>query len=410
MADADPRAFPLRGRRILLGVSGGIAAYKAAELVRGIVKAGGQVRCVMTRAAEEFVTARTLAALSGHRVLTSVFDDAPGEGIDHIRLADECDLLIVAPCTAHVLARLAHGLADDLLSTVALATRAPVLLAPALNVNMWQHAATRENLGRVLSRGAHTVGPEEGELACGWIGAGRMAEPVEIVAAAARVLGPGPLAGRRVLVSAGPTFEPIDPVRYLGNRSSGKMGYALAAVARARGARVDLVSGPVALPDPPGVTVTRVETTAELGAALESRWRQADIVVMSAAVADFRPAQAAAQKLDRRAGAAQLALLANPDLLAGIGEKRRAEGLSRPLLVGFAAETASGAALVERARAKLGAKGCDVVIANDVSGGQVFGQDQSSLVIVDAAGETPAGPAAKVVLAAFIWDRLASLL
>ncbi len=396
----------MRGRRIVLGVTGGIAAYKAPELVRLFVKAGATVRCLMTRAAAEFVTARTLETVSGHRVLQSVFDDSPAAGIDHIHLADETDLFVVAPCTAHTLARLALGLADDLVSTVALATRAPILVAPAMNVNMWEHAATQAHAAALRARGVHFVGPAAGELACGWVGAGRLSEPAEIVAAAAGVLGSGPLAGRHVIVTAGPTHEPVDPVRFLGNRSSGKMGYAIAEAARDLGASVTLVSGPVSLAPPDGVEVVRIQTARELEAALAARWRDADVLVMAAAVADFRPAEAAGTKLDRRAGTPALTLAANPDILAGIGQQRREEGRARPLLVGFAAETRSGDALVARAREKLSAKGCDVVVANDVSGGAVFGQDESRIVVVTADAADPIGPADKRVLATELWHRL----
>ena len=396
----------MHGRRIVLGVSGGIAAYKAPELVRLLVKAGAAVRCLMTRAAAEFVTARTLETVSGHPVLQSVFDDSPAAGIDHIRLADETDLLLIAPCTAHTLARLALGLADDLVSTVALATRAPILVAPAMNVNMWEHAATQANAATLRGRGVHVVGPAAGELACGWVGAGRMSEPAEILAAAASVLGAGPLAGRHVLVTAGPTHEPVDPVRFLGNRSSGKMGYAIAEAARELGATVTLVSGPVALQAPTGMELVRIQTARELEAALASRWRDADVLVMAAAVADFRPTEAAEAKLDRRAGTPALSLAANPDILAGIGRRRREEGRARPLLVGFAAETRSGDALAERARQKLSDKACDVVVANDVSGGAVFGEDSSRIVVVTRDAADPIGPADKRALARELWQRL----
>ncbi len=397
----------MRGRRIVLGVTGGIAAYKTPELVRQLVKAGAEVRCLMTRAAAEFVTARALETVSGHRVLASVFDDSPAAGIDHIRLADEADLFLVAPCTAHTLARLALGLADDLVSTVALATRAPILVAPAMNVNMWEHATTQAHAEALRARGVRFVGPATGELACGWVGAGRMAEPADLVAAAMSVLGAGPLAGRRVLVTAGPTHEPVDPVRFLGNRSSGKMGYAIAEVARDLGAIVTLVSGPVALVAPAGVELVRIQMARELEAALEARWRDTDVLVMAAAVADFRPVEAADQKLDRRAGTPTLVLAANPDILAGIGRHRREEGRARPLLVGFAAETRGGEALVDRARQKLSDKGCDVVVANDVSGGAVFGEDESRIVVVTAEGADPIGPTDKRALARQLWQRLA---
>ena len=401
----------LSGRRIVLGVTGGIAAYKAAELTRLFVKAGAEVRVMMTASAQQFITPLTLQALSQHPVATDTFDltqEASGwsgddeQGatysasgapslrrgpIGHIALADRAELLVIAPATANALAHLAHGLADDLVSTVALACQAPLLIAPAMNVNMWMHAATRANLETLKARGAHVVGPASGELACGWVGAGRMVEPVEIARAAAEVLARSQARdwqGRAVLVTAGPTYEAIDPVRFVGNRSTGKMGFAIARAAARRGARVTLVAGPTALPTPPGVERVDVESARQMAAAVEARAESQALIVMTAAVADYRPADVAAHKLKKEAlgQAPALALTQNPDILAGLGHK--AFSGRRPILVGFAAETDD----VERnAVEKRRKKGCDLLVANDVSeAGSGFGTDTNRVLIVDEAG------------------------
>jgi phosphopantothenoylcysteine decarboxylase/phosphopantothenate--cysteine ligase len=409
-----------RGKRVVLGVTGGIAAYKAAELCRLLDKGGATVRVVMTQAATEFVGPLTFQALSGAPVARTLFDLQEEARIGHIRLADEADLIVVAPATADAIARMAGGLADDLLAAVVLASRAPVLLAPAMNVNMWESPLTQQNLSRLIATGRfRTVGPDAGELACGWIGAGRLMEPPEIAAAAARLLAPQDLAGRQVVVTAGPTWEPIDDVRFIGNRSSGKMGFAVAAAAARRGAAVTLIAGPVALPTPAGGGITRrdVETAEEMRAALATAAAQADFVVMAAAVADFRPASRVTGKLSRRSAAATgaaaaqavaaLALETNPDLLAELGRARRGR---RPMLVGFAAEVGGGPqALLARAREKLAEKGCDVVVANDVAApGLGFGSDDNAVTIVTADGTVDAlGPAPKAELAELLWDRLA---
>jgi phosphopantothenoylcysteine decarboxylase/phosphopantothenate--cysteine ligase len=401
------------GRRVVLGITGGIAAYKAAELCRLLVKAGAEVRVVMTAAATQFITPLTLQTLSGRKVAQSLFDLTEESEIGHIRLADEADLLLVAPATADFIARLAAGMADDLLTTVALATRAPILLAPAMNVNMWENPVTQENLARLLGRQGPapvvTVGPDAGPLACGWIGAGRLIEPAEILDAAARLLEPGELHGRSVVVTAGPTFEPIDDVRFLGNRSSGKMGFAIAAAAAARGASVTLIAGPVSLPTPARVASrVDVESAAELGRALEAAAVAADVVVMAAAVADFRPAARTAGKLSRRLTPSEttLTLTANPDLLARLGHGRRGP---RPLLVGFAAEAAGGTALAERAQAKLAEKRCDVIVANDISeAGIGFGAEDNAVTVVFADGSAVAfSRAPKSVIADRLWTLLA---
>ncbi len=406
----------LVGKSILLGVTGGISAYKAAELCRLLRKAGAEVRVVMTRAACEFITPLTLQTLTGHPVARELFDLTQEADVGHIRLADEADLVVIAPATADAIARMAAGMADDLLAAVVLATRAPILLAPAMNVNMWEHPLTRDNLRRLVGTGrVSTVGPDRGELACGWIGAGRLVDPSEVVAEAEAILGraaPGrPLAGKGVVVTAGPTFEAVDDVRFLGNRSSGKMGFALAGAAASLGADVTLIAGPVALATPAGVgRRVDVESALEMQAALEAAAAKADVVVMAAAVADFRPAARHPGKLARRAPRAgapaeglTLALVANPDLLATLGAHRRG---ATPFLVGFAAETGLTAdQLVARATAKLREKGCDLVVANDVGQpGLGFGSDENAVTLVHADGATTAlGPASKVALAEQVW-------
>jgi phosphopantothenoylcysteine decarboxylase/phosphopantothenate--cysteine ligase len=408
----------LTGRRIVLGVTGGIAAYKAAELCRLFVKAGATVRVVMTEAATRFIAPLTLQTLSGAPVALDLFDAAQEAEIGHIRLADECDLLVVAPATADFIARMAAGMADDLLAAVALATRAPILLAPAMNVNMWSNPITQSNLTRLVGPDGTgrvtTVGPDRGELACGWVGAGRLIEPAEIAAAAGRLLASGgggkDLAGRSVVVTAGATREPVDGVRFLGNRSSGKMGAAMADAAVARGADVTLLAGP----DTPAVAGARrvdFETAAELERALADVAPRADVVVMAAAVADFRPRAPVAGKLSRRTAGTEvsLSLEAVPDLLAGLGRARRG---THPYLVGFAAETASGEALVERATAKLREKRCDAIVANDVSArGIGFGSEDNEVTLLFADGDGHAiARASKRAIADRLWTLLAARL
>ena len=415
----------LGGKTVVLGVTGGISAYKAAETCRLLRKAGADVRVVMTRAATKFITPLTLQTLSGHPVARNLFDPAEEAQIGHIQLADQADLVVIAPATADVIARLAAGMADDLLAAVVLATRAPVLLAPAMNVNMWENRLTQDNLRRLLADGRiTTVGPDKGELACGWIGAGRLVDPAEIVAAAADLLSRrepgGALTGRRVVVTAGPTHEAVDDVRYLGNRSSGKMGFALAAAAARLGAEVTLIAGPVKLATPDGVARRiDVQSALDMQAALAGAADAGtDVVVMAAAVADFRPAERVAGKLDRRSDSAQpaaLGLVANPDLLAELGHKRAAAQQATPLLVGFAAEVVGAGARSEgleaRARAKMKEKGCDVVIANDVgAAGLGFDSDDNAVTLVFAGGPALSlGPAAKSALAEQIWTALLPL-
>jgi phosphopantothenoylcysteine decarboxylase/phosphopantothenate--cysteine ligase len=414
----------LAGRRIVLGITGGIAAYKAAELCRLLVKAGATVRVVMTDAATQFITPLTMQTLSGAPVARELFDLGNEAEIGHIQLADEADLLIVAPATADAIARLAAGMANDLLTAVVLASKAPLLLAPAMNVNMWENPLTQANLGRLLGPAGggrvSTVGPDSGELACGWIGAGRLIEPAEIVAAAARLLAPADLLGRRLVVAAGPTREPVDDVRFLGNRSSGKMGAALAAAAAARGAEVTLLAGPgtPSVQTGGGVgsgggSIARVdiETAADLEQALASVTPGADAVVMAAAVADFRPRTRAAGKLSRRDAGADLTLelTAVPDLLAGLAKARKN---GRPFLIGFSAELAGGAAMEARAGSKLREKGCDAIVANDVSApGIGFDADDNAVTVLFADGSRVDIPrASKRAVADQLWGLFASRL
>lgn len=406
-APRDPAA-PLTGARIVVGVAGGIAAYKAAELVRLFDKAGAEVSVAMTPRAQEFIGAMTFQALTRRPVFTDLFSLTEEATIGHIQLADQADLIVIAPATANTIARLAAGQADDAIAAIVLATRAPVLLAPSMNVNMWAHPLVQANVRRLVDvAGYHVVGPGDGFLACRWVGPGRLAEPADIVEAAAHVLSRQDLAGKRVVVTAGPTYEAIDPARFIGNRSSGKMGIALAAAAQRRGAEVTLVLGPSAVPPPVGVTVVTIETAKQLEEALVNA-RDADAIIMAAAVADYRSAKPATQKLKRSQLGAKTALelVANPDLLAGLGKQRGSK--TRPLLVGFAAETQD---VIANARKKLETKRCDLVVANDVSeAGAGFAVDTNRVTLVDAreAVEVPAGP--KTVVAHRIIDRVVALL
>jgi phosphopantothenoylcysteine decarboxylase / phosphopantothenate---cysteine ligase len=352
--------------RVALGVTGGIAAYKAAELLRLLEERGLEVQVVMTRSAREFVAPLTFAALSGRKVITEMFGETAGAGanvesaIEHIAVAQSIDALVIAPATADVLAKMAHGIADDFLTTLVLATKAPVIVAPAMNVNMWENPATQENLEVLRRRRVRVVDPEPGYLACGMTGQGRLASVEAIAHAVVETLGlKDDLRGETVLVTAGPTEEPLDAVRYLSNRSSGKMGYAVAEAARRRGARVILVSGPSRLDPPEGVEVERVRTADAMAAAVLGRLEESSIVVMAAAVADFRPAEFQAQKLSKHE-LSELKLARTPDILAEIALRRRAG----QLVVGFAAETGH---VLEKASAKLAAKRLDLMVANDVT-------------------------------------------
>jgi len=394
-------------RRVLLAVSGGIAAYKIPELVRQLRGAGHEVRCVLTRAGLEFVSPLTLQTLSQHAVRTELFDPGEEGQIDHIALANWGEVVVVAPATANLLAKMAVGIADDLVTTMLLATRAPVLAAPAMNVNMWRHAATQANLATLRDRGIRFVGPESGPLACGDEGVGRMAEPEAIAAVVKLLLGRPSLGAERVLVTAGGTREPIDAVRAITNRSSGKMGYALAAEAALRGADVVLISGPSALPTPPGVRRIDVETALEMREAVLAEFRSATVVVMAAAVGDFRPADPAARKIkkeDLPPGAGiQIHLVANPDILAEISRER-----GERVVVGFAAESHD---VVEAARRKLERKGCDLMVANDISRRDAgFDSDQNAVILLSPGGDAEELPLlSKAEVAARILDRVEKL-
>ncbi|MDR6954029.1 phosphopantothenoylcysteine decarboxylase/phosphopantothenate--cysteine ligase [Ancylobacter sp. 3268] len=401
----------LAGKTVLLIIGGGIAAYKSLDLIRRLKERGARVRVVMTGAAQKFVTPLAAGALSHEPVFTELFDRAAEQDIGHIRLAREADLVLVAPATADRMAKMAHGLADDLAGAVLLATRAKVLLAPAMNPAMWVHPATVRNVALLRADGVAFIGPSAGAMAeRGEEGFGRMAEPIEIADAAGALLADGPLSGRHVLVTSGPTHEPIDPVRYIANRSSGKQGHAIAAAAAAAGARVTLVSGPVSLPDPAGIDVRHVETARDMLAAVESAL-PADAAVFAAAVADWRVAAEANQKLKKDGNAlAPLALTENPDILAGIA--RRIEGRPR-LVVGFAAETQN---VVAHAQAKLARKGCDWIVANDVSQdggyqrgipGGVMGADTNAVHLVSAAGVEHWPTASKAEIAQRLVARIA---
>ena len=370
------------GKRILLIVSGGIAAYKSLELVRRLRERGAAVRCVLTRGGSQFVTPLSLAALSEDKVYTELFSLTDEAEMGHIQLSRDADLLVVAPATADILAKMAHGQADDLASTVLLATDKDVMVAPAMNVRMWEHPATQANLETLRARGVHVIGPEEGDMACGEYGLGRLAEPEDIAAAVSDFFQTSaPLSGRRALVTSGPTHEPIDPVRYIANRSSGRQGHAIAAALASHGAQTTLVSGPTHLPDPPGVTVVRVESARDMLTACEAAL-PADVAVCAAAVADWRVARAADEKLKKNGGGAPtLEMAENPDILATLS----AAANTRPsLVVGFAAETEQ---VVEHARAKRERKGCDWILANDVSPGTgTFGGDDNTIHLVSADG------------------------
>jgi len=385
----------LAGKRILLVIGGGIAAYKALDLIRRLKERGASVRAILTRAGAEFVTPLSVASLSGDKVYTELFSLTDEAEMGHIELSRDADLLVVAPATADLMAKMANGLANDLASTALLATDKRVLIAPAMNVRMWTHAATQRNLARLKADGVLTVEPAEGAMACGEFGPGRMAEPLEIVAAIEqalasptalpppesprRIAGPKPLAGKHVLITSGPTHEPIDPVRYIANRSSGKQGHAIAAAAAEAGARVTLVSGPVTLADPAGVTTLHVESARDMRAAVEAAL-PADIAIFAAAVADWRVATSAEEKIKKGAeGPPTLHLVENPDILATIAQLADKRP---PLVVGFAAETEK---VIEHARAKLQKKRCDLIVANDVSPETgVMGGDNNTVHLVGA--------------------------
>ena len=372
----------LAGKRILLIIGGGIAAYKALELIRDLRKRGASVRAILTKAGAEFVTPLSVASLTGDKCYTDLFSLTDEAEMGHIELSRDADLLVVAPATADLLAKMAHGLANDLASTALLATDKRALVAPAMNVRMWTHAATQRNIASLKGDGIAFVGPDEGEMACGEFGPGRMAEPSAIADAAALMLGAeGPLSGRRILVTSGPTHEPIDPVRYIANRSSGKQGHAIAAAAARLGAEVTLVSGPVSIPNPPGVKTIRVETARDMMQAVQNAL-PADCAIFCAAVADWRVANEGGQKFKKEAGGLPaLSLTENPDILATLSHMSD----NRPeLVIGFAAETEK---VIAHAQAKLARKGCDWIVANDVSHeGGVMGGDMNTVHLVTKAG------------------------
>jgi phosphopantothenoylcysteine decarboxylase/phosphopantothenate--cysteine ligase len=390
------------GKRILLGVSGGIAAYKSVELVRRLRDAGAEVRVVMTRGAQAFVMRLTFQAVSGMPVHTELLDAAAEAGMGHIELARWADCVLVAPATADVIARLAHGLADDLLSTVCLATRAPLLLAPAMNQQMWLNPATQGNCSLLRERGIRLIGPESGGQACGDTGPGRMSEPADLVAAVFADT-PARLAGRRVVVTAGPTYEDIDPVRFIGNRSSGRMGFAVAAAAAEAGARVDLVAGPVRLETPPGVERRDVRSAIEMRDTVLELARGADVFFGVAAVADYRPEKAAQQKIKKGDPEKTLRLVSTPDIIAEIA------GLpERPFTVGFAAETED---LKAHALEKLSAKSLDMIAANTVGQeGSGFESEDNDILLLSADGEIHLGAGSKMELARRLIAEVAACL
>ena len=407
----------MQGKRILLIVGGGIAAYKSVELVRRLKERGASLRAILTKGGAEFVTPLSLSVLTEEKAFIDLFDLKDEAEIGHIRLSREADLVVVAPATADLLAKMAHGLADDLATAVLLATDKQVLAAPAMNLRMWEHPATRRNMATLRADGIAFVGPEEGEMACGEYGLGRMAEPEAILAAIERFFGEKPVAtprrtrgtplhGRKVLITSGPTQEPIDPVRYIANRSSGKQGHALARAAAALGAEVTLVSGPVTLPDPEGVKVVRVDTAHEmLDATLAAL--PADIAICAAAVADWCAADEAPQKLKKQpdGSAPSLKLAANPDILATVAQS----GAQRPrLVVGFAAETEN---LIENAKGKRVRKGADWIVANDVwPGTGAMGGDRTQVHLITAAGVEDWPPMSKDEMAARLLARAAEAL
>ncbi len=393
---------------IALGVSGGIGAYKAVEVVRGLQKRGHDVAAVMTANATRFVGPITFEAITRRPVITDQFAPGANADIEHIALASTIDLLLVAPATANILGKFANGIADDFLSTLFIATRAPVLVAPAMNTQMFSHEAVRANLDTLAKRGVRFVEPGEGYLACGWIGKGRLAEPEEIVAAAEAVLHPeGPLRGKRVLVTAGPTYEDLDPVRYVGNRSSGRMGFAIAAEAMRRGADVTLVAGPTSVEPPAVRELVRVRSAREMHDAVMARADQMSVVVMAAAVADYAPERRADQKIAKQVDTITLTLRKNPDILADLGQRRLAAGRG-PVLVGFAAETEN---VVASAAAKRERKHVDVIVANDVSRADAGVEvDANAVTIVGADGAESIPLQSKSGVASAILNHIERLL
>lgn len=392
----------LQGKSVLLGVTGGIAAYKAPEIVRGLRQLGARVRVVLTRSAREFVTPLSLQAVAGEPVATELFDLTQESEIGHIDLADNVDVVLIAPATANVIAKAAVGIADDLLTTVLLATRAPVVVAPAMNVHMYENELVQENLAKLVRHGWKILEPDSGSLACGYEGPGRLPDVDVLVESVAAALAPDDFAQETVLVTAGPTREYLDPVRFLSNRSSGKMGFAIARAAARRGARVVLVAGPCALPDPRGVETLRVETAEEMASVVRRASRNATVVVAAAAVADYRPATRETQKSAKKKGAARLPLEPTPDVVATAVPRKAGR-----LVVGFAAETTE---VEKRARGKLDRKSLDLIVANDVTAeGAGFDVDTNVVTLIDASGRESLPLLAKDEVADAILDRVAGL-
>jgi len=390
----------LKNKKIVLGVTGGIAAYKAAELVRELVRGGAEVFVVMTRSAQAFVTPLTFQTLSGNKVATDLFSLVEESEIGHISLADRADILVIAPATANVIGKIAGGIADDLLTTVVMATKAPVLLAPAMNVHMWENPICRENIQKLSARGYHFVEPETGELACGYEGKGRLPEIPAIAEEIRALLSPPDLRGETLLVTAGPTEEPLDPVRFLSNRSSGKMGFAVARAARRRGGKVILVSGPTALAAPSGMKFIPVRTAAQMREAVLENLPAASVLVMAAAVSDFRPKGVSPEKIKKSGAQPTLSLELNPDILSEAGRRK-----GKRLIVGFAAETES---LLANAQRKLAEKNLDLIVANDVSlPGAGFAVDTNIVKVIDRSGKVEELPLMdKEELANRILDRI----
>ncbi|MFC2638699.1 MAG: bifunctional phosphopantothenoylcysteine decarboxylase/phosphopantothenate--cysteine ligase CoaBC [Mitsuokella sp.] len=393
------------GKNIVLGVTGSIAAYKAVEIASRLKKAGASIHVIMTREAKEFVTELTFREITGCPVASNMWDKVHAYNVEHIALAKLADLVLVAPATANVIAKLACGIADDMLTATLLATRAPIVVAPAMNTNMYENRITQRNLAELKSRGIQVIEPASGQLACGTSGKGRLPEPHEIIAALEGLICAGmPLAGTRILVTAGGTIEPLDPVRYLGNRSTGRMGYAIAAEAVRRGAAVTLISGPSVLPEPAGVSRTMVETAREMHDAVLAAYNDVDVVIKAAAVADYRPKTAAKNKIKKQDGEITLVLTRNPDILLELGEKKQHQ-----ILVGFAAETQN----IERyAREKLQKKNLDFLVANDVSEkGAGFGVETNHVKLFSADGSVQEYPLMqKQELAGIILDHIAACL
>jgi phosphopantothenoylcysteine decarboxylase / phosphopantothenate---cysteine ligase len=394
---------------IALGVTGGIGAYKAVEIARGLQKQGHDVVAIMTRSARRFVAPLTFEAITRHEVITTQWKPGANADIEHIAIASTADLLLIAPATANTIGKFAHGIADDFLSSLYLATRAPVIMAPAMNTNMFEHPAVQENMRILTARGVRFVDPGAGYLACGWIGKGRLAEPEDVVAFVQQALRPrGRLTGRRVLVTAGPTYENLDPVRFIGNRSSGRMGYAVAAEAAQRGAAVTLISGPTRIDPPDSAQVVKVRTAAEMHAAVMQHASETDVVVMAAAVADYAPEHVASQKMAKDDGPLTVTLTRTKDILGDLGRLSSRVTDRRPLLVGFAAETHD---VVDHARAKLSQKAIDLIVANDVSqADRGFDVETNAVTLIDNEQTEDVALGSKATVAGRILDRVEELL